>query len=212
MCSAPCLKLFWFTVKQTFWNTSQLLCFNINFQYLHIYVRGNTIEQVFCKIINNLVPGATELTNGRLHARRLLESCDHTKLQCRTKMSLCNKSLSKLMLTLFTNGYMYYYKAQRSYFGVWIIEVWWHIYIIELVLIGSGNGLFGFKPLAELFMTFFIWPGAHLIKNWLKFVPAILQITFSNAFAWMKMGDFQLKFHWRLFLRVQLTILQHWLR
>ena len=32
------------------------------------------------------------------------------------------------------------------------------------------------------------------------------QTTFSNVFSWMKMYEFQLKFHWNLFLRVQLTI------
>ena len=41
---------------------------------------------------------------------------------------------------------------------------------------------------------------------------AILQTTFSSAFSWMKNFDFQLKFHWSLFLRVQLTIFQHWFR
>ena len=34
----------------------------------------------------------------------------------------------------------------------------------------------------------------------------ISQTTFSNAFSWMKMLEFQFKFHWKLFLCVQLTI------
>ena len=38
------------------------------------------------------------------------------------------------------------------------------------------------------------------------------QTTFSNAFSWMKMIKFRLRFHWSLFPRVQLTILQHWFR
>ena len=33
--------------------------------------------------------------------------------------------------------------------------------------------------------------------------------TFSNAFSWMKTFEFRLKFHWSLFLRVQLTIFRH---
>ena len=41
---------------------------------------------------------------------------------------------------------------------------------------------------------------------------AILQPTFSNAFFTMKMYEFQFKFHWSLFLRVQLTIFQRWFR
>ena len=43
-------------------------------------------------------------------------------------------------------------------------------------------------------------------------MAAISQTTFSNGFSWMKIYEFQLKFHWSLFLRVQLTIFQHWFR
>ena len=43
-------------------------------------------------------------------------------------------------------------------------------------------------------------------------MAAIFQTAFSNAFSWMKMFEFRLKFHWSLFLRVQLTIFQHWFR
>ena len=40
----------------------------------------------------------------------------------------------------------------------------------------------------------------------------ISQTTFSHAFSWMKMYEFRLRFHWNLFLRVKLTVLQHWFR
>ena len=43
-------------------------------------------------------------------------------------------------------------------------------------------------------------------------MDAISQTTLSNAFLWMKMLEFWLKFHWSLFLRVQLTIFHHWFR
>ena len=43
-------------------------------------------------------------------------------------------------------------------------------------------------------------------------MAAIFQTTFSNAFSWMKMFKFLLRFHWSLFPRVQLTIFQHWFR
>ena len=43
-------------------------------------------------------------------------------------------------------------------------------------------------------------------------MDAISQTTFSNAFSWMKMFEFRLKFHWSLFPMVQLTIFQHWFR
>ena len=41
---------------------------------------------------------------------------------------------------------------------------------------------------------------------------AILKTTFSGALSWMKMLEFWFKFHWNLFLGVQLTINQHWFR
>ena len=41
-------------------------------------------------------------------------------------------------------------------------------------------------------------------------MDAISQTTFSNAFSWLKMFEIQLKFHWSLFLWVQLTTLFSW--
>ena len=43
-------------------------------------------------------------------------------------------------------------------------------------------------------------------------MDAISQTKFSNAFSWMKMFEYRLKYHWNLCLRVQLTIFQHWFR
>ena len=43
-------------------------------------------------------------------------------------------------------------------------------------------------------------------------MAAFCQTTFSNAFSSLKMYKFWLKFHWRLFLRLQLAIFQHWFR
>ena len=46
-------------------------------------------------------------------------------------------------------------------------------------------------------------------------MAAISQMKFTDAFLWMKSFVFWLKFHWTcwsLFLRVQLTIYQHWFR
>ena len=40
-------------------------------------------------------------------------------------------------------------------------------------------------------------------------MAAIFQTTFSNVFSCMKMYEFWERFHWRFFLRVQLTIFQH---
>ena len=43
-------------------------------------------------------------------------------------------------------------------------------------------------------------------------MAAIFQTIFSNEFSWMKMYEFRLRFHWSLFIRVQLTTFQHWFR
>ena len=40
-------------------------------------------------------------------------------------------------------------------------------------------------------------------------MAVIFQTTFSNAFSWMKMNEFRLRFHWNLFPRVKLTIFHH---
>ena len=40
--------------------------------------------------------------------------------------------------------------------------------------------------------------------------PPFFQTTFSNAFSWMKSFVFGFKFHWRLFLMVQMTVSEHW--
>ena len=43
-------------------------------------------------------------------------------------------------------------------------------------------------------------------------MAAVSQTTISNAFSWMKIYTFRLRFHWSLFERVQLTIFRHWFR
>ena len=51
------------------------------------------------------------------------------------------------------------------------------------------------------------WP----LKQWGRDkMVAFSQTTLSNAFSWMKILEFRLKFHWSLFLRVLLTIFRHW--
>ena len=43
-------------------------------------------------------------------------------------------------------------------------------------------------------------------------MAAISQTTLSNAFSWLKMLEFRFKFQWSLFIRIKLTIFQHWFR
>ena len=57
----------------------------------------------------------------------------------------------------------------------------------------------------------------HTLTEWFTHwgwdkMPAVSQTAFSNAFSWMKMYEFRLRFHWCLFLMFQLTLFQHWFR
>ena len=49
-----------------------------------------------------------------------------------------------------------------------------------------------------------LWP---IFNTWR---PRQLRHQFSNTFTWMKMYENRLRFHWSLFLSVQLTIFHHW--
>ena len=56
-------------------------------------------------------------------------------------------------------------------------------------------------------------PGNIELTHWGRDkIDAILQTTLSNAFSWMKMFEYWLKFHWSLFPMVQLRIFQQWFR
>ena len=65
-------------------------------------------------------------------------------------------------------------------------------------------------------MNIFSWNTCYVcwlkhISPWTKW-PPFWQTTFWNAFSWMKSFVFWIEFHWSVFLRVQLTITQHWFR
>ena len=53
-----------------------------------------------------------------------------------------------------------------------------------------------------------LWINASLTHWGRDKMAAISQTTLSSAFSWKKISAFRLKFHWSLFLRVQLTIFQ----
>ena len=58
----------------------------------------------------------------------------------------------------------------------------------------------------------FPWSAMKLTHWGQDKMAAISQTPHSNAFSWMKMVEFLLKFRWSLFLRVQLSIFPHWFR
>ena len=57
------------------------------------------------------------------------------------------------------------------------------------------------------------WLTTPLVNSFpLDKMAADSQTIFSDVFSWMKSFAFGLKFNWSLFLRVQLSISQHWFR
>ena len=68
-----------------------------------------------------------------------------------------------------------------------------------VIMIQISDGWIGHKPRQVSSNPLTHW-------GWVKWPP------FSNTFSWTKMYEFQIRFHWSLFLRVKLTIFQHWFR
>ena len=116
--------------------------------------------------------------------------------------------------------------AHQMHFGaallILVLEMWFNLKSMCNVLK---------KPFPKLFYMSYLSnkTGLHRGQWWGNFLfsggylpqlnslrprqmDAISQTPFSNAFSWMKMFEFRLKFHWSLFPRVQLTISQHWFR
>ena len=74
-----------------------------------------------------------------------------------------------------------------------------------------------FRVYGKLYNLKFTRTKHHQLWNELKKIhwgwhkkSIILQTIFSNAFSWMKMYEFRLRFHWSMFLRFESTIFQHW--
>ena len=65
-----------------------------------------------------------------------------------------------------------------------------------------------------IYIYIHIYPLLLILTHWGrdKRTPFRSQTIISNAFYWMKMFEFRLKFHWSLFPSVQLTIFLQWFR
>ena len=89
-------------------------------------------------------------------------------------------------------------------------KVWCSLRAISQVLMNLFHNMASEMKLFKLLPHL---PGANELTHWGRDkMDTISQTTFSSALSWMKMLEFRLKFHWNMFLRVQLTIFQHWFR
>ena len=80
-----------------------------------------------------------------------------------------------------------------------------HIKLASLAMYGLTNATwYWHDPLRQLQQSLPHWGRDNMAANFRR--------IFSDALSWMKSCVFWLKFHWSLFLMVQLTITQHWFR
>ena len=114
-------------------------------------------------------------------------------------------------------GFMFYLYLILTYFSsVWerqtlpLISQSFFINVLE-VIFGSSESNLWKKKLKMYIGDLLGYRWVNLIYLSLDKMAAILQMIFSYAFLWMKCFVICFKFHWSLFLRVKLTITQHWL-
>ena len=109
-----------------------------------------------------------------------------------------------------------------------VIIIAWHFYIMKLLIHAVNIIWCPMQQTADFWSTGIVllspnksceiclkryWDKLHQITHWGRDkMAAIFQTTFSNAFSWIKMYELWLKFHWSLFLWVQLAMFQHWFR
>ena len=90
----------------------------------------------------------------------------------------------------------------KKFYGIFFIH--WHT---------VNNTTVVFRRLKADALVYFVCNHRQYLTSWGRGkMTAVSQTTLSNAFSWVKMLEFRLRFHWSLFLRVQLTIIQHWFR
>ena len=145
-----------------------------------------------------------------MRRRGVSSECRHSSCSSFTR---CNDCASKRMDSL---------KKTRDPFWKWFmssrLKFWKHSFCFSLVSSDPIKHNYTHIMIAQLqIMTgltnTFNVIARHMLTYWRRDeMDAITQTTFSSAFFWKKMFQFRPKFHWSLFLRVQLTIFQHWFR
>ena len=117
-------------------------------------------------------------------------------------------------VTLLGNPDVWYYFINPSYFVIWMPNILYdqnrNSQLSRNRSIADKIRL-SVKDLVTLSNA--CWPWYVQLTNLpLDKMAALSQTTFSNAFFWIKSFVFWLKFHWSLFLMIQLTITEYWLR
>ena len=160
-----------------------------------------------------------ESTGHRGFPSQMASNAEHFCFLCQINEYI-NK-VSQCELHLFCN-----LQCRNLYFLISYISIW--LSLNQCLLINNevqrhlqnGNFTGGTKDINNLIVLEMSHsqlqphhPGDNKLTHWGRDkMDAISQTTSSSAFSWMKMLECRLKFQWSLFLRVQLTIFQHWFR
>ena len=111
-----------------------------------------------------------------------------------------------------SNSYSYIpnSKTNTPKFKTYIIFIRWAIN--KIIIFESWFKMIILLEIHELLLLAIEW--YHPIStHWGRDkMAAISQTMFSNAFSWMKMYEYCLRFLWNVFLRIDLTIFQQWFR
>ena len=92
---------------------------------------------------------------------------------------------------------------------VHLLDLWVRRHTLLLILANIKEGVYCTSA-GELRTQLLIDYGFNTLR--LRQIVAILQMTISNAFSWLKMYEFWLRFQWSLFLKFELIIFHHWFR
>ena len=96
-----------------------------------------------------------------------------------------------------------------------VSNIWFRVYAVDYIIniLVSDNKCSNLDNIFGASITQWFHKPESDILHWVRDkTAAISQIIFLNAFPWMKMHEFRLRFHWSLFLSAQLSIFQHWFR
>ena len=105
-----------------------------------------------------------------------------------------------------------YWSAMNFFLNLLSHTIWCHL--VKRCLLNITDGLRNCIENRCIFAVITVASdGLAPLTHWGRDkMAAVSQTTLSNAFSFMKMSEFRLRFHWSLFLRVQLTIIQDWFR
>ena len=138
---------------------------------------------------------------------------------CIALLTICRESVSMrptAHLTTVSTGVPTEYGTSTAFVSPYDRFFWLKNYLvlsIGNVLVRMLSHLFINVMLSNVKLLLFTIDIICFLTHWGRHkMDAISQTTFSTAFSWKKMFEFQLIFHWSLFLRVQLTIFQHCFR